>query len=133
MRTKRASLRAIDLNEIMQRLIDTCIKPHANWFVKTADRGEFVAMLFEPAPLVIEVSKTLGRRRDAKHWALPPEAVRSLRHTDHVANQWFATAPRADHVKIFVLAHSGSTLLLNFEPGKGYYLEAGSLDAEVSQ
>jgi hypothetical protein len=101
--------------------------------LEQAKEGRFTAIIFEPeGDLIEKAAATLGRVGDEPRWVLPPDAVAALGETDHVAQRWFAERPHEEHVKITVLLHQG-TLLLNWSDGRGWYIEPGSLDADVRQ
>ena len=121
------------MNALIKRLHNNGPKPGGLWFLVQGAKGQFPAVIFEPkGRLITKAATILGRDGDEDRWILPTSAVKTLAETDHVAQRWFSEVPHGGHVKIFVLLHQGSTLLVNWQPG-GWYIEPGSLDADVMQ
>jgi hypothetical protein len=122
------------MNELIERLHENGLKPGGMWFLEQAMEGLFTAILFEPkGDLITKAATILGRHDKEERWVLPIDAVGKLAQTDHVAQRWFSELPHERHVKILVLLHQGSTLLVNWQQGYGWYIEPGSLDADVTQ
>lgn len=117
-------------DDILGRLLNEAIKPHAERIAELAERRRFVAVVFEPHEDAVKFARALGWDRSTPIFGLRETRVRRLAEIDHACERWFATKPCIDHIKAFVIMHRG-TLLLNFEPDRGWYIEPGSTDASI--
>jgi hypothetical protein len=113
--------------DLMDRVLEQGVKPHAAEIAAIGLSGRFACLVFEPGDLHRKVVRTWGRTGEAV-FPLSPEQVRVLASTDRAALRWFSIPPDESKIKVFLLVHEG-TLLINYEPGHGWSVEPGSTDA----
>jgi hypothetical protein len=125
-------------DKFMQRLLAQGIKPHAEEIEGVwREHGEVAVVFFELTPaLREEMARAFLWNGDAAVVRMPPEVARRIvseckERGDEVTPRWLTDKrgwpPWVG--RIFVVAHAGATLLVNYEPGEGFSVEPGSTAA----
>lgn len=114
--------------KLFQGILDLGIKPNATEIGRIALKGQIACLVYDPeGEQSMQALNALGWDKRAEVFALSKKAAKQLATADNATKAW---VERKSGGRIFVVAHRG-TLLVNFEPGKGYWLEDGSTNAEA--
>lgn len=119
---------AQDVRTLVSQILRDGIQPHADAIAKIGLKGGVVVVVFEPKEPWIEVLQA-WEWKSRLVFKLPRRAYRGLA-TDPVTERWLNRKFDGKTTRIFLVVHFGS-LLINFEPGRGYWREPGSSDAET--
>lgn len=116
--------------EVLNRLLQEGIKPHARRIAELGIQGRFACVVFEPGPTAITILKAMNRHSAGPVFALSECEVAMLAASDQVAERWFSSRPNARKQEIFAFVQEG-TPLINHEHRLGFSLEPGSTDQEL--
>ena|ERR1044071_1867872 len=127
----------IPLSEVMQPIIDNCFVPNADVLAGIIGRGEIAVAVYdldEADAFMQQAVRDIGwDGTSAVFRLLARHRKRLIEHSeeyaDHVTARWLRGARTG---RIFLWTGRG-TLLINYQPGVGYSLEPGSLDASRAQ
>lgn len=119
--------------EVLQSIIDGCFVPNAGVLAGIIVRGEIAVVVYnldETDALVQRAVKALGWDGTSPVFPLAARLRRTLieeseQRADPVTARWL----RGGSTGRIFLWTGRRTLLINYEPGDGYSLESGSLDA----
>jgi len=112
----------------LDSLLEKSIRPNVGALARILLRGEIAVLLHDPAPFWNEALAAMGWDGRAKVFALDGAlAMRTIGQSDPVTAAWVQRRCRGGVGRIFVVARAGS-LLVNYQPGKGYRIEPGSTD-----
>ena len=112
-------------DELLERLLEEGIKPHTDAILAAHEAGGVAVVLFEPVEEHEPMFRAMGWP-DRPAFPMTPQLRRSLLDSDPVTRRWLEV-PRDGVVRIFALVHRGS-LLVNYDPERGYWIEPNSLD-----
>jgi len=122
----------MDQQQSFDRLLNKGIKAHGREIARIAVGGGIAAVVFEPAPSIVNWLKVNLNwngepmfRLSAKERQWLAEAWQNV--GDEVSARWIRG--KSGKGRIFVFSGKG-TLLINWSPGEGFSLEPGSTDAE---
>jgi hypothetical protein len=117
---------------LLDRLLKEGIRAHAAEIAEIAQGSDpaIAVVVFEPDERGRRALRAWGWDGEAQVFALPHECEAGLAKADLVTARWVARRTR-DVSRIVVIVQSG-TFLMNLEPGRGLYIEPGSLDTDVN-
>ena len=108
-----------------RRLLREVLVPQA----EKLDGGDIAVVVFEPGNACQRAARAAGWDGKSSVFSMPrPFRERLIENADTVTATWLA-GRRPGVVRMFVFLQEG-TLLINWSPGTGYYIEPGSLDSE---
>lgn len=116
----------------VERLLEEGIKPHAETLLRLASAGQFACVLFEVDRETKQSLRPHGWRAGREVFPIGLQMLEALKATDAAARRFFSTTPDSENVRIFAMVHKG-TILVNWSPSKGYWIEPGSTDTERAQ
>jgi hypothetical protein len=113
----------------MDRLLNECIKPHADALARIALDRSFAVLVFEADTPGIEAAAVLGSNGRACFGVTRERMMQTIGKTDHASERWASRPSNAHRLGILLIVQSGS-LLVNYE-GHVFSVEPGSTDAGV--
>lgn len=115
----------------MEELLERGIKPHAEALARLAADGQVGCVVWKPEPVAESAARLLGwQPQQGDVFALSQDACAHLAIGDRVTARWLAAGSSIDGtVRAFVISGHGS-LLVNFKPGRGWWIEPGSLETD---
>ena len=116
--------------KILDRLLDEGIKPHATEIAEIVADGDLAALMFEPSEQAKQAVQSLGWDGQAAAFKVAGERAKALavqlrKVGDTATAAWLE---RKQPGRILVFTGDG-TLCVNFQPGGGFSIEPGTLDA----
>jgi len=129
-------MRDTDPQQFLEHLRTTGIIPHVDEIMDIALAGGVAVLVFEATPKWATALRNMGGtgKLETHVFRLSPDGEKTLAKADAVTKRWIErkhSDPENPIARIFVAAHDGASLLVNFEPGKGFSIEPGSLTPQV--
>jgi hypothetical protein len=118
------------IREIMERLFEDGIKPNLTRILDIARRDRIPVLMFEPSEGSLAAARNLGAHGEALFSLSKKKALRVLGDVDKVTGPWIKNSHPEGGLHLLVFVHGGS-LLLCYDPERGWYPEPGSLDADT--
>lgn len=115
--------------DALNRLLKKGVHPHTDALAQIAVDGDVAVVVFEPAAPAKEAARKLGWDGKSPVFRLPSSKHAELGKADHVTAAWLQRRDEGVS-RMFVIMHEG-TLLVNFAPERGYWVESGSTDPHV--
>lgn len=118
---------------LQHRILAEGVKPYGRRIANVTADGSIAAVVFEPKGDVEKFARKLGweKYHPVPVFRLSPEIMANMAAADRVTAAWLARSDKSI-ARIIVFTGLGS-LLLNFEPSRGYWLEPESTDGEQAQ
>jgi len=118
-------------SDFFNRFLDDSVKPFSKEIVTIWSQGGIAVVWFEPSERAIAwLRESFGWDGTAPVVRMPKAVVRAMADNckemgDEVTGKWLESKRIA---RVFAILHDASTLLINYEQGRGYSLEPGSTD-----
>jgi hypothetical protein len=112
-------------------LMNKGIRPNAEAIARIGVDGDIAVLVVNPMGGTKRLAQALGWTPKRPVLRLARSRMEALANADAVTASW-VRRPRPDTLRIFVLMEHG-TLLVNFEPNRGYYIEPGSSEIELER
>jgi hypothetical protein len=119
----------------LEELLERGLKPHAERLAEIGAKNRFACLIWRIDPKwASRAQKAFGWKPGEDVFALADQVCANLATADLVTRRWVQAGSSLDSVlRILIVSGPCSTLLMNYAPGRGYWIESGSLDAELAK
>jgi len=114
---------------VWRRLLNEGVKPYAEELAPILAAGKIAIVVFEPNESAKPVFRAMGWDGKAAVFPMSNAVRERLAKIDTVTAAWVNRKPKPTVGRLFVCSGIG-TLLVNSAPGRGFWIEPGSLESE---